>query len=88
MAIINGTACARRTRCRSRRAWRAGAAAVFLLLFGYLPAYAYINPTAGSMLLQLLLGGGVVVIVALRIYWGKIKSLIDWVARRQKSRDD
>ena len=84
---FNGTAGGRGTRYRSRMAWRAGAAAVFLLLFGCIPAYAYINPTAGSMLLQLLLGGAMVVIVALRIYWEKIKSVIDWVARRQKSRD-
>jgi hypothetical protein len=36
------------------------------------PAHAYIDPSAGSVLLQLLLGGIAGVLVALRLYWNRL----------------
>ena len=33
------------------------------------PAYAYLDPGSGSMLLQVLLGGFAAVGVAIRLYW-------------------
>jgi hypothetical protein len=49
--------------------------AVLLLLLG-LPglAHAYIDPSAGSVLLQLLLGGLAGVLVALRLYWNRLSA--------------
>lgn len=43
---------------------------VLLSLSG--PAHAYIDPSAGSVLLQLLLGGLAGVLVALRLYWARL----------------
>ena len=37
-------------------------------------AHAYLDPGTGSMLLQVLLGGVAGAIVALRLYWGRVKS--------------
>ena len=39
------------------------------------PAYAYIDPGMGSMLLQGLIGGLAVIISFLSIYWKKIKAI-------------
>ena len=49
--------------------------AVALLLLS-LPglAHAYIDPSAGSVLLQLLLGGLAGVLVALRLYWNRLSA--------------
>ena len=51
-------------------------AIVLLLLLG-LPAlaHAYIDPSAGSILLQLILGGVAGIFVALRLYWRKLAGL-------------
>lgn len=37
------------------------------------PAYAYLDPGTGSMILQLLLGGTAGVLMVGRLYWAKIK---------------
>jgi hypothetical protein len=39
------------------------------------PAYAYLDPGTGSMLLQLVLGGLAGLLVVIRLYWGKVKAL-------------
>ena len=39
------------------------------------PAYAYLDPGTGSMLLQLLLGGLAGAAVIGRVYWQRLKSL-------------
>ena len=49
------------------------------------PAHAYIDPSAGSVLLQLLLGGIAGVLVALRLYWNRLTGLF---RRRQGSATD
>jgi hypothetical protein len=38
------------------------------------PAYAYLDPGTGSMLLQLLLGGVAGALVIGKLYWARIKS--------------
>jgi hypothetical protein len=55
--------------------------ALLLLLLG-VPAlaHAYIDPSAGSLLLQLVLGGVAGVLVALRLYWKRLTGL--FVRRR------
>ena len=37
------------------------------------PAYAYIDPGSGSMLVQLLTGGVAGVLILLRLYWRRLK---------------
>ena len=49
---------------------------LILLLFGPVPAYAYIDPSAGSLLLQLILGGLAGVLVALRLYWKRLAGFL------------
>ncbi len=44
---------------------------------GASPAYAYLDPGTGSMLLQAILGGVAGVVIAGRLYWGKLK---EWVS--------
>jgi hypothetical protein len=39
------------------------------------PAYAYINPGVGSILLQMLLGGLVGLAVVLKLYWAQVKKV-------------
>jgi hypothetical protein len=55
---------------------------VALLLLLGLPAlaHAYIDPSAGSVLLQLLLGGIAGLLVAVRLYWRRLTGLF---GRRQ-----
>ena len=44
-----------------------------LLITITLPAYAYLDPGTGSMLLQVILGGIAAVGVALKLFWHKIR---------------
>ena len=37
------------------------------------PAYAYINPGIGSILLQMLLGGLAGLAIVLKLYWAQVK---------------
>lgn len=55
------------------------ASALFMPKF----AYAYLDPAAGSMLIQLLIGGIAVAGVTINLYWTKLKSFF-----RKKSNDD
>ena len=38
------------------------------------PAYAYLDPTTGSILLQGLLAGVAGAVVVLRLYWARLKA--------------
>ena len=50
--------------------------AVFTATFGFSrPAFAYLDPGSGSMLLQLLLGGVAGAVVVLKLYWQRISNL-------------
>ncbi len=49
----------------------------FLILFSTItvePAYCYLDPGAGSMLAQLIMGGVAGVLVVFKLYWSKLKS--------------
>jgi hypothetical protein len=50
-------------------------ALLFLLLALPGPAHAYVDPSAGSLLLQLILGGLAGLMVALRLSWKRLTSL-------------
>jgi hypothetical protein len=47
------------------------------------PAYAYLDPGTGSLILQAVIGVIAGALVALRIYWDRVKSFI----KRKNSRD-
>ncbi len=47
-----------------------------LSLLSVSPAYAYLDPAAGNMLVQLLLGGAAGLIVALRLGWRRIVGML------------
>lgn len=48
-----------------------------VLLFGTAsPAYAYLDPGTGSMLLQLVLGGVAGALAVGRLYWHRLKALV------------
>lgn len=48
-------------------------ALVCLLVATACPAYAYIDPSIGTMFFQGIVGGVAVMVVVLRKYWGKVK---------------
>ena len=48
--------------------------AAAILLVTMQPAFAYLDPGTGSMLLQVLLGGVAAVVVGAKFYWHKICS--------------
>jgi len=50
--------------------------AVLLLALVAEPAFAYLDPGTGSMLLQVILGGVAAVGVALKLFWHKIRVAI------------
>ena len=63
---------------------------VLVILFGFhpittIPAYAYLDPGSGSMLLQLLLGGVAALAVILRFYWNRFLSLF---GRNKKNKEE
>lgn len=47
----------------------------WFLLVSTIPAYAYLDPGSGSMLLQVLLGGVAALAVILKFYWNRFLSL-------------
>lgn len=49
----------------------------FLIFFALLvePAYCYLDPGAGSMLAQLIMGGVAGVMVVFKLYWKRVKSI-------------
>ena len=47
--------------------------AVLLATAGSAPAYAYLDPGTGSMILQLLLGGLAGALVIIKLYWVRFK---------------
>jgi hypothetical protein len=49
------------------------------------PAYAYLDPASGSMILQLVLGGAAGLAVAIRLLWRRV---LRGVGRSPDPRDD
>jgi len=52
------------------------ALAVISLFAPHRPAYAYIDPGTGGMLLQLLLGGVVGALVVIKLYWFRLRQTV------------
>jgi hypothetical protein len=48
----------------------------WLLFICATPAYAYVDPGSGGMLIQLLLGGVAGLAVIVRLYWQRLLALI------------
>ena len=48
---------------------------IWFLLVSIIPAYAYLDPGSGSLLLQVLLGGVAALAVILKFYWNRFLSL-------------
>ncbi len=48
-------------------------------------SHAYLDPTSGSILLQVLLGGIAGAALALRLFWHRI---VGWFARGKRDHDD
>jgi hypothetical protein len=51
-------------------------AALLMVLVWERPAYAYVDPGSGGMLVQLLLGGVAGAAVLLRLFWHRILRLV------------
>ncbi len=49
---------------------------VALLAVSVEPAQAYIDPGTGSFLFQLLIGTGLAMLATVRVWWGKVVSLV------------
>jgi len=49
---------------------------VALLVLATEPAFAYLDPGTGSMLLQVILGGVAAVAVAIKLFWYKIRAAV------------
>ncbi len=47
----------------------------FLFALSVNPAYSYLDPGAGSMLAQLIMGGIAGLMVIFKLYWAKFKSI-------------
>jgi hypothetical protein len=51
-------------------------AAAWLLLVTATPAYAYLDPGSGGMIVQLLLGGLAGAGVLVRLFWNRVRKLV------------
>ena len=53
---------------------RFGIACAVALLVMPAQAHAYLDPSSGSMLLQIAVGGFLAALVTVKMYWGKVRS--------------
>ena len=63
----------------------------FIAIALYLPAkaYAYLDPGTGSMIIQLTIGALLGAAMALKVYWGRLKTFLGNIfGRRAKANDD
>ncbi len=60
--------------------------ALFLILCSQ-PAWAYLDPGTGSMLLQVILGGIAAVGVALKLFWHKIRVALGFSRKSDPDED-
>jgi len=51
-------------------------ALIILNLFA-MPAFAYVDPNAGSIVLQLIIGGITGILILLKVFWKKIRSFFN-----------
>lgn len=57
-------------------AFRVSAAALLVLPLAATPAWAYLDPGTGSMLVQLLIGGVAGSLFIIKLYYGRLKSFL------------
>jgi hypothetical protein len=60
---------------------------VFTLALFTQPAWAYLDPGTGSMLLQVILGGIAAVGVALKLFWHKIRAALGFAAKSDEDEE-
>lgn len=58
-----------------------------LLVFAAQPARAYLEPGTGSLLMQTLFGLGVAAMMAVRVYWARIKGFFRALLKKTGSAD-
>ena len=58
--------------------------ALVIVLAASRPAYAYLDPGSGSMMVQLLLGGVAGAVVIVRLYWAR---LLTWLGLKRDKTD-
>ncbi len=73
----------RKIRCFIRRSSGTAIFTYLIVLLVAKPAYAYLDPGTGSMILQLLLGGVAGALVIGKLYFGKIRSFFAGLLGRQ-----
>lgn len=56
--------------------------ATFCLLMATGPAYAYLDPGTGSILLQGLVAAVAGGLVAIRLYWSKVKQFLSFASKK------
>lgn len=63
---------------------------LFLLIWGLFPpsAHAYIDPGTGSYILQIVIAGIAAGILAVKMFWGRIKSLFSGNRPKDNSGQD
>ncbi len=59
---------------------------IWILVFLPLPAYAYLDPGLGSLILQSIIGGFAVIFSFISLFWFKIKSYILKLSKNFKSK--
>lgn len=74
-------------RCFIRRLSGTAVFSHLIVLLAAKPAYAYLDPGTGSMILQLLLGGVAGVLMVGKLYFSKIRSFFGGLRGRQ-ARDE
>ncbi len=68
--------------CSVASAFRVSAAALLVLPLAATPAWAYLDPGTGSMLVQMLIGGVAGSLFIIKLYYGRLKSFL--LRRSQK----
>ena len=66
-----------------KRDKRFSAISLICLLLVPLPLWAYLDPTSGSIMLQLAVGGLLAALAAVRVYWRKIRSVLGLGRKRE-----
>ena len=59
-----------------------------ILLLAAKPAWAYLDPGTGSMLLQVILGGIAAIGVALKLFWHKIRVALGFSKSATSEQDE
>ena len=62
--------------------------ALFAILLLTQDAYAYLDPSAGSIIIQVLLGGVAGLFILVKMYWGKIKQMLGFGPKGGPSHDE